>query len=378
MKIKKLIISEKGKRLLKSLSCTGCAVLLAGSLSACSFPPTSEIDFEQDNNHSYHYDMGANHVSVAYSTIVDEDIEELPSSITDVSMFNCHFVTSLSTLPDTCPDLSYLELDSCSSITDLSFIYRLSSLKTVILNDICGITPELIKYFKDAGIDYTISDGDVIASEKVQRILDEIITDDMSDSDKIKAISLYVSKNCKYNLDFIEESNNNPLEFTLLEGEGVCAGIAYTTNVLLRSAGITSYELVSDAHAWNMIEFDGKYYYLDVTNLGSVITKPLAQLVLKTLGVGHCYMSDPSRTTLTAMEQYDNCSAVIIPNELVEDIANGESEKNIIEKYASSLPLQIITGLIAIVGIGLGIKLAKTGIEGLQSSHQYRKRRKKS
>ena len=149
MKIKKLIISEKGKRLLKSLSCTGCAVLLAGSLSACSLPPTSEIDFEQDNNHSYHYDMGANHVSVSYSTIVDEDIEELPSSITDVSMFNCHFVTSLSTLPDTCPDLSYLELDTCSSITDLSFIYRLSSLKTVILNDICGITRDIVPPYKE-------------------------------------------------------------------------------------------------------------------------------------------------------------------------------------------------------------------------------------
>ena len=39
---------------------------------------------------------------------------------------------------------------------------------------------------------------------------------------------------------------------------GVCAGIAYTTNVLLRKAGIESYELISNDHGWNLIDLDGK------------------------------------------------------------------------------------------------------------------------
>ena len=47
---------------------------------------------------------------------------------------------------------------------------------------------------------------------------------------------------------------------------GVCASYAYLTNVLLRKAGIESYEITSDSHAWNVIELDGKYYYLDGIN----------------------------------------------------------------------------------------------------------------
>ena len=195
--------------------------------------------------------------------MTDDDIRNLPASVETLSLGFSNYVTDLSSLPETCPNLKNLSLNSCSGITDLSFIYRLHSLEKVTLNDIAGVSQELLDYLKSQGIEFYITEDDVVASEMIPQILDQIIEDGMTDEEKIQAIALYVSRHCKYKLFSADQSNEDPLSTTLLDGKGVCAGIAYTTNVLLRSAGINSYEAVSNSHAWNLVELDGKYYYLD-------------------------------------------------------------------------------------------------------------------
>lgn len=322
---------------------------------------------EEMNNSSYSYGEDVTDIDLLRAAISDDNIQELPSSITSFSLKHCTFVTSLDSLPSTCPDIETLELDSCSGITDLSFIYSLKNLKSVKLNDMAGITPELIDYLKSNGISYEISDDDLTASLKVDEILDEIINDDMSDDEKIRAIVVYVNKNCKYRFSKVTESNTDPLSTSLNENKGVCYGIAYTTNVLLRKAGIKSYQLSDTDHAWNLVEDDGKYYYIDVTNLGGgrnlcFIARPL----VKYTGFSPNYMVDPTATSFTAMSDFDDREHVIIPQSLVEDIEKGEDEKTILERYGTSIPIRVIELVITMVGIHLGIKMAKNAVENIR------------
>lgn len=55
----------------------------------------------------------------------------------------------------------------------------------------------------------------------------------------------------------------------LVEGEAVCEGYAEAFQVLLHRAGIRSYIATGwsrgEGHAWNLVEIDGTYYYVDLT-----------------------------------------------------------------------------------------------------------------
>lgn len=343
-------------------------VLVSAGTVVMTFSGCEIDDFiKEQNSSSYTYEEGREVVDLYWAAIEDSDIEKLPSSLTELSLWTCPFVTNLDSLSRTCPNLERLSLDSCSGITDLSFIYSLKKLEYVDLNDMAGVTPELIDYLKNNDIQYKISSNDIEASKKADQIIDEIITDKMTDEEKIAAIVTYVSKNCKYRSSKSEESNYNPLETTLLEKKGVCYGIAYTTNVLLRKAGIKSFQLCDTNHSWNLIDKDGKYYYIDVTNLGggadvTFIARPL----IKYTGFSLNYMSDPQNTLLTAMSDYDNRDKIVIPQSLVDDIKKGEDEKTIIERYSHSVPLCIIEFIIVIIGISIGIKQARDAIESIK------------
>ena len=57
---------------------------------------------------------------------------------------------------------------------------------------------------------------------------------DMTDEEKIQAITFYVIDNYSYKMSKVFESNAEPLESMLDNKGGVCASYAYLTNVLLR------------------------------------------------------------------------------------------------------------------------------------------------
>lgn len=351
---------EKIKKMVKKGSAlAGCALVLTSSLTGCIYRSIGEI-----NSTDHSYQVGATSVSCHRDTITDADLRRLPSTIEQLDLDSCQFVNDLSTLPEICPNIKKICLKNCSSIVDLSFIMRFPSLEKVELNDMAGISLELLEYFQERGIEYNITQDDYDASQKVDEIIDEIITDDMTDEEKIEAVCLYVSENCNYRLTKTYESNSDPLSTTLLEEKGVCAGIAYTTNVLLRKAGIESYELISNNHGWNLIDLDGKYYYLDVTNIGApFMPKFMSRFLIDKVGFSDGYMSSPANTFMAVTQPYDDRNNVIIPSELVEDIRRGEDEKTLIDRYCNNIPAHIIIALIIVIGIGGGIKLASKAVE---------------
>ncbi len=312
-----------------------------------------------------------------------ELLEENGENIKSVHLYYALNVDDLSSLAEYCPNIESIDIEYSPSISDLSFIYSLHNLQHVSLEENGFVTPELVEYLDRNGIEHNITTQDLANAEELDRIIDEIITDDMTDEEKIQAITYYVIDNYRYRITKVGESNERPLSSTLENEGGVCASYAYLTNVLMRKAGINSYEVLTEnkllGHAWNLIELDGKYYYLDTTNIKQIPI--ISKLVLKHFNVGFFYMTDPSATGLSPMIDYDKVEKVSIPEEMIEDIERGESEKNIYEKYGNSVPARIIELAIAIAGISLGFKLTSMGIGAVKdtvTSRKIKRARKKA
>ncbi len=118
--------------------------------------------------------------------------------------------------------------------------------------------------------------GHIAAEAVSDAILSMIITDGMTDADKIQAIHDYLVLNCEYDIDNYTDSTvpyRSRLAYgALCEKKAVCQGYCAAFNMLAKKAGIrsavvTGYTADSiDKHAWNMVYIDGGIYYVDVTH----------------------------------------------------------------------------------------------------------------
>lgn len=292
---------------------------------------------------SYYYNSDMDFLLFKYSNVTNEDLLIFPNTIKTLKLHYCLFVNDLSYIPEKYPNLKFLEIYCCPSLSDLSFIYNLKNIETVYIFESAFITQELVDYLNNNNINHNLTEKDVLNSKKVDDIVDNLIDEDMDDKKKIQSICSYVVEHYEYDIEKEKESNMYPLT-TMLEGNTcVCAGYAYFTNVLLTKANINSYEILSDVHGWNLIELDGKFYYIDTTNIDQI--PYVSQFFLEKFNMGIYYMTSPSDISFSTMEPYDS-DIIIIPPELVDDIRNGESEKNLYEKYGKSVPIRIIQLLI--------------------------------
>ncbi len=114
------------------------------------------------------------------------------------------------------------------------------------------------------------------ADEKAKEIVSAIITDDMNDTDKIRAIHDYIVLNCKYDYDNYL-AGAVPFEArlaygVLVNGSAICQGYSAAFNLLCKTAGIRSIVVTGeapanpDSHAWNAVLIDGVIQFVDVTH----------------------------------------------------------------------------------------------------------------
>lgn len=94
----------------------------------------------------------------------------------------------------------------------------------------------------------------------------EGLASEASDYEKVKYIYEYIIKNTEYNLTAGESQN---ICSVFIQRSSVCMGYARAMQYLLQSIGI-SCTVVSgtadgEAHAWNLVQMDGDYYYVDAT-----------------------------------------------------------------------------------------------------------------
>lgn len=105
-------------------------------------------------------------------------------------------------------------------------------------------------------------------------ILSKIVTDDMTQQEKVAAAYAYVTKNTSYDFRYYSDRRNMPYESTvalgaLRDGLAVCGGYSHAFETLLDMLGVENYtvsgQVNGEAHAWNYVVLDGAGYYCDPT-----------------------------------------------------------------------------------------------------------------
>lgn len=120
-----------------------------------------------------------------------------------------------------------------------------------------------------------------------QQVVSALPTD-ASDYDRAKAVYEYVIRNTEY----VSSPDDQSLAGVFRDGKAVCAGYAGAVQYLLERMGVEclyvtgKMEGSAQDHAWNLVNLDGNYYYLDATNgdqpdfLGQDETQAQSGLVL--------------------------------------------------------------------------------------------------
>lgn len=194
----------------------------------------------------------------AYSCLDDEDKkvyreiynilinfgEDMPLSITNPDQISDIFQSVLNDHPE----IFYVEGYTYTTYMRGDVIERLTITGTYTM------TPEEADFCKE-GIDIYVTE--CLAG----------ISEEASDYEKVKYIYEYLISRTEYNQHSPENQN---ICSVFLNGESVCQGYAKATQYLLNKAGVFCTLVIGsvsggEGHAWNLVQMDGNYYYVDTT-----------------------------------------------------------------------------------------------------------------
>lgn len=252
------------------------------------------------------YNKGNINFTLTYSSFTQEDLkEEMRSSIKDSKYPNLGTI-GYSTYPD--GKVGYFTLEDSGKtyegdllVADPTKAYTLDqptyalsvSVKNKRANDFDNFkinkisktlsvysSNELV-YALEIGVRPVPQSGSPaeVVYNKAKSILRNIVSDDMTDIEKARAIYEYISLNIQYDNYAVESASvmnswvqydSWQVEGALLNGVAVCDGISKAYLVLAKIENIPTIRIVSENHAWNKIYIDGFWYGVDSTHADSV------------------------------------------------------------------------------------------------------------
>lgn len=152
-------------------------------------------------------------------------------------------------------------------------------------------TTDSLFYALERGAKPIIEEGSAseVVYEEIKDVLREIIDDDMSDTEKVKAIYDWLVMNVVYDGDLLDllyantpnlnRYNGFYLEGVFLDKKAVCEGISKAFTVMCNMEGIRcvtveGYQTKNPSgagHEWNKVYIDGNWYIVDATSGGTII-----------------------------------------------------------------------------------------------------------
>lgn len=126
--------------------------------------------------------------------------------------------------------------------------------------------------------DYTtLAENEQYVLENAAEVIEKLITEDMTDYQKVHAIHDYMILNCTYDTDELDERKGADVlsycpEGFFKNGKAICAGYSSTFQLfmdLLEIPCITVENAYANQpgndHAWNIVYVQDKWYYVDIT-----------------------------------------------------------------------------------------------------------------
>lgn len=149
--------------------------------------------------------------------------------------------------------------DGCTSLTRINNVQAFDS-------ETGDFVPEIKDFVTES---FGSSDGVGFMNEytvyNVKKTVEEVVTADMSEVEKAKALHDWVCSKVTYDGDDPTNSKNHNDFSLFLYDSSVCEGYARTFNLLLNEAGIETYYVSGVNHAWNIVKIGGHYFHIDTT-----------------------------------------------------------------------------------------------------------------
>lgn len=156
-----------------------------------------------------------------------------------------------------------------------------------------------------------LSDRDRETLEMAKQVLDEVITDGMSDYEKETAVFLWMNANINVDSEVTvlvrdDVTTDNP-HGVLSSHSAVCVGYATTFRLLMEMLGIPCKVVhdVSNVHSWDLVQIDSHWYHVDLYsahNSGAPLTYLNRPDVLQ-----HTFGSEWDTSYFPAADSFDAC-----------------------------------------------------------------------
>lgn len=114
-----------------------------------------------------------------------------------------------------------------------------------------------------------------LVTKKIDEIYNQIIHQNMTDTQKIKAVHDYIIHHTVYDqaraktvIDRTSTDFKHPSNLALgplVNGKAICGGYADTMALFLDKMNIKNYKVASTSHIWNLVYIDGTWKHLDLT-----------------------------------------------------------------------------------------------------------------
>ena len=134
--------------------------------------------------------------------------------------------------------------------------------------------------FYYSNVFYTVSNERYFqAQAKLKEVMKSLDLDEKSDFEKCKTICSWIARNVKYDEEYFKNPGSCPrknahdMTGAVLDGYAVCDGYANLFHYMANAAGIMA--LFEEGptkssglqHAWNLVQIDGMFYYVDCTGI---------------------------------------------------------------------------------------------------------------
>ena len=128
-------------------------------------------------------------------------------------------------------------------------------------------------------VEYLYTEEEIIAiDKKADEILEDIITEEMDDYEKIKTIHDYIVNNTRYDVERNEENTSEYNSYTaygpLFEGYATCNGYTDLMAIYLTKLGFDNFKVATTpdeisysttGHIWNAVYYDNSWVHIDLT-----------------------------------------------------------------------------------------------------------------
>jgi len=241
----------------------------------------------------------------------------------------------------------YYKFEGTVTTRDLIFYYK------IMQNSFCDAMMLYNQYnytmlgsaIESINFVYTMSKEEYTAKmEAIEEKLLEVLSavEGMTDEEKAMYIHDYVIKSAHYNT---KAENRMNAYGALVEGKALCDGLADAYALLCGAAGLKCGIVLgttSELHAWNIVQIDGKYTYLDITRANEDHDK-LNQIHHYTFGLGDARMKALGYKTDSDYAKIIP-AAVDIPNKGEKNKTNIHSGENVATRIDEIIKLATSRG----------------------------------